>query len=212
MNFLAHAALAHDAALRWSADEAQTTGLLAGAVIGDYVKGRIPTDWPIALQAGVALHRRIDAISNRHFGIQATCNTYPDDLRRYAPIFIDLLADHSLARDWSRYYEKTEKNAVSEACYKALNAHLDKLPANGIRFASYMQEVDLLANYDEWSHVEQGFQSVLRRLNVTLDPGRVLSVCANQIGATDMLLTTLYPDLRAEFDHYNALNAVRGNS
>lgn len=211
MNFLAHAALAYDAAHCWSADADQTQGLLAGAVIGDYVKGRIPTDWPVALQAGVALHRRIDALSNRHSGVQTTCSNYPEDLRRYAPIFVDLLADHSLARKWHTYYEKIGKHAVSEACYIALNEHLDKLPPTGIRFANYMQDVDLLANYDEWSHIEQGFKSVLRRLKVSLDPSRVLGVCTDQISATDTLLTTLYPDLRAEFSEWNAFNAVQGS-
>ena len=54
MNFLAHCALADDAAdSSWQCNEQERQGLLAGAVLGDFVKGTIPAYWPLALQAGI---------------------------------------------------------------------------------------------------------------------------------------------------------------
>ena len=91
---------------------------------------------------GVALHRKIDALSNLHPGIQATCRTYPDDLRRYAPIFLDLLVDHSLARSWSDYYD-IDIGRVSKACYQAteLYNHHDNdavVSENVTQFVTYI--------------------------------------------------------------------------
>ena len=212
MNFLAHAALALDAGGIWACQDAEIEGLLAGAIIGDFVKGRIPDQWPEPLRAGVALHRKIDALSNLHPGIQATCRTYPDDLRRYAPIFLDLLVDHSLARSWSDYYD-IDIGRVSKACYQAteLYNHHDNdavVSVNVTQFVTYMQNVDLLANYDDWHHIEQGLRSVVRRLQRDLDLAHVVTHCAERIGDTDELLKQLYPDLRTAFTDWNAFEAI----
>ncbi|NKC00577.1 MAG: DUF479 domain-containing protein [Pseudomonadales bacterium] len=212
MNFLAHTALALDAGGVWACQDEEIEGLLAGAIIGDFVKGRIPEDWPDPLRAGVALHRKIDALSNLHPAIQTACRTYPDDLRRFAPIFLDLLADHSLARSWSDYYD-VEIGGLTKACYEATDSynrrHKDgAVSANATRFVAYMQDVDLLANYNDWHHIEQGIRSVVRRLKKDLDLTHVLTHCAERVGETDVLLQQLYPDLRSAFTEWNAFDVI----
>ena len=164
MNFLAHCALASDAAEAWSCDAQQREGLLAGAVLGDFVKGYIPTDWPLALQAGTRLHRKIDALSNQNVCIRENCNRFPPHLRRYAPIFVDMLADHCLSQRWSDYYD-AELRTFTEECYQAIDVYAGHLNGNADRFLDYMKEVDLLANYHQWQHMSRGLASVLRRLN-----------------------------------------------
>ena len=58
MNFLAHCLIG----ARAREDDA---GLIAGGFLGDFIKGPVPASMPPALQAGVRLHRRIDAYSNQ---------------------------------------------------------------------------------------------------------------------------------------------------
>jgi acyl carrier protein phosphodiesterase len=163
MNFLAHCALAKDAAKTFDFGTDALEGLLAGAVIGDFVKGRIPTDWPVALQAGVRLHRKIDAVSNRNNALQGLSADYPAPVRRFAPIFLDLLADYCLASNWPDHYTYPLK-PFSQDCYDAIAKHQSFLPDHGVRFFDYMQQQDLLANYHQWAHVRRGIESVLRRL------------------------------------------------
>lgn len=176
-------------------------------MIGDFVKGSIPTAWPKPLRAGVALHRKIDALSNVHPHIQSTCRAYPTHLRRFAPIFLDLLVDFSLARNWSKFYDNAI-TVVSADCYDALTHNLVRLPQRGHRFITYMQDVDLLANYDDWHHIEQGLKSVLRRLQVVLNLEDVIATCAAQVTPTDRLLDLLYPDLRRAFTEWNAFKTI----
>lgn len=71
-----------------------------------------------------------------------------------------------------------------------------------------MQDVDLLANYDDWHHIEQGLKSVLRRLQVELNVEEVIATCAAQVTPTDRLLDLLYPDLRSVSTEWNAFNAI----
>ncbi len=176
-------------------------------MIGDFVKGSIPKAWPKPLRAGVALHRKIDALSNVHPHIHSTCRAYPAHLRRYAPIFLDLLVDFSLARNWSKFYDHAI-TVVSADCYHALTNNSVRLPQRGHRLLTYMQDVDLLANYDDWHHIEQGLKSVLRRLQVELNVEEVIATCAAQVTPTDRLLDLLYADLRSVSTEWNAFNAI----
>jgi len=167
VNFLAHCALAQDASNCWENGNALRDGLLAGAILADFGKGPIASHLPLDLQAGIRLHRRIDAFTNQHDLIRDTCTSFPPRLRRYAPIFLDILGDYYLSRTWSNYYTEARPD-FSQRCYDACAAYGQYLgeaeAAQLQKFLHYMRSTDLLANYDGWEHVERGLRSVLRRL------------------------------------------------
>ena len=96
MNFLAHCALALEASQRWPQGHTLRQGLLAGAIFADFGKGPIDKSLPRDLQTGIRLHRRIDAFSNIHQQSRDRCATFPQELRRYAQIFLDILGDYYL--------------------------------------------------------------------------------------------------------------------
>ncbi len=202
MNFLAHSALAHDAGDLWGCDERMREGLLAGAVIGDFVKGRVPEAWPEPLQAGVRLHRKVDALSNRSLHVSQSNSLYMGELRRFAPIFTDLLGDYFLSCDWPSFHSHPLR-PFSQTCYAAIDTHSAYLSGNGNRFFEYMQEVDLLANYDRWEHVQRGIHSVLRRLR-RMDLVPAVEAASEQIlEPAQTCFHAYYPELR------NALNQWR---
>ena len=207
MNFLAHCALADDAAGVWQVDTEARRGLLAGAFIGDFIKGPLPSDWPPALRAGARLHRRIDALSNRSAGIRRSCDRFPEHLRRFAPIFVDMLADHSLSLSWAQHYSQPIA-AFSEECYAAIEAYAEQLPAPGQRFFSYMQDVDLLANYHEWDHVARGLHSVLKRLQREPWFAEVEAASRALIVPTGADFADYYPELRRAWETWDAFEAI----
>ncbi len=92
MNFLAHL---------WLADRTGTS--LAGAVLGDVVRGSDLTAYPDDLALGIRLHRRIDALTDRHPTLQPLREAFPAGPRRYAGIVLDLACDHVLTQDWPTY-------------------------------------------------------------------------------------------------------------
>jgi acyl carrier protein phosphodiesterase len=92
VNFLAHL---------WLTDRA---GLpLAGAILGDVLRGALPPQMPEPLARSVQLHRRVDAHTDRHPRVVAARATFAPGPRRYAGIVLDLLFDHVLAQEWSAY-------------------------------------------------------------------------------------------------------------
>lgn len=185
MNFLAHCAIADRAPDRAHPD------LIAGGFLGDFVKGPVPASLPETLATGVRLHRRIDAYSNEHPGIAASCGRFEAPLRRFAPIFVDVVADHLLARHWSRFHPRPLERFTADA-YRAIDRHAHRLPAEGLRFFDYMREADLLARYRGREAMERGLGAVLKRL-------RREALAAEAIAVVDALL----PDLEADFlDYY----------
>ena len=168
MNFLAHCALAFEASQRWTHGQDMRHGLLAGAIFADFGKGPIDRSLPVALQTGIRLHRRIDAFAGQHQAVRDSCAVFPKRLRRYAPIFLDILGDYYLSRHWDEYYSHS-RSTLSQQCYQACDINVEYLSAEQsaqiARFLSYMRDTDLLASYHDWHHIERAIRSVMRRLD-----------------------------------------------
>ena len=187
MNFLAHCLLA---AQSQPPDSAAIPDLIAGGLLGDLVKGAIPSDWPPSLQAGLRLHRRIDAFSNATPGIRASCRRFPAELRRLAPVFVDIIADHCLAADWPARHDEP-LDAFSARCRVAVEPHAHRLNPSARRLLDGLLEEDLLAAYRAYPIMERGLLSVTRRLGQEQLNEALLAFVA-----------TALPDLQADFDGY----------
>lgn len=152
MNFLAHCLLAGPG-----------DGFLAGAVLGDFVKGRIPARLPAELRAGIRLHRRIDSCANALPAMKPSLRRFPGDLRRVAPVLLDIVADHCLALAWSRF-SPDRLGGFAATVYAAIDRYRDLAPPAGQRFVAHMAKTDLLVRYDDPAVVRQAMAHVLRRL------------------------------------------------
>ena len=155
--------LADRASFQWKCSSEQRDGLLAGAVIGDFHKGRVNQAWPTELVAGITLHRRIDSLSNKSESVKPASSFYPKELRRFAPIYFDILADHFLANNWACWSKVALKDLTSDS-YRALKKFDAYIPNRNQEFVSFMRNNDLLAGYQHWSNIELATSGVMRRL------------------------------------------------
>ena len=155
--------LADKASFQWKCSLEQRDGLLAGAVIGDFHKGRVNQAWPTELVAGIMLHRRIDSLSNKSESVKLTSSFYPKELRRFAPIYFDILADHFLANNWTCWSNTALKDLTIDS-YHALNKFGAYIPERNKEFVSFMRKKDLLAGYQLWGNIELATCGVMRRL------------------------------------------------
>ena len=155
--------LADKASFQWKCSSEQRDGLLAGAIIGDFHKGRVNQGWPRELVAGITLHRRIDALSNKSESVKPTRSFYPKELRRFAPIYFDILADHFLANNWACWSTLALEDLTSDS-YHALKIFGGYIPDRNQQFVSFMRNNDLLAGYQHWGNIELATSGVMRRL------------------------------------------------
>jgi len=182
MNFLCHSEIALFVAEETHLAPSAVNGLLAGAVLGDFLKGPIQDSWDRELSLGIKLHRKVDAISNQHTMFKSAFSRFPKKIRRVAPILIDVISDFFLATHWSSY-QQVKIERFADMCHSALGTHTSYFDrdANGKNFFTYMKEKELLINSSKWSTIEQTTKHVLKRLNKEDDLSHVLqAMAANQ--------------------------------
>jgi len=162
--------------------------------MGDLIKGPVPQALPDGLAEGVRLHRRIDAYSNSHGGIRASCARFPKELRRFAPIFVDVIADHLLATRWVQF-SSIPLSDFTSGVYRAIEQHAGLLTDRGLRFFEHMVAVDLLAGYAEQAVMMRSLGSLTRRLKrPTLDT-HLMIVVDRELAALGEDFLSYFPDL-----------------
>ena len=193
MNFLAHCLLA------WPGQ-----GWTAGGVLGDFVKGRVPESLPAELRAGIRLHRRLDAFCNHLADTKPSIARFGPELRRAAPVLLDIVADHCLALTWPRYTDVALADFSSEV-YAALRRFDAHVPDRGRPFIQRMIDTDLLARYAEPAVRDRALQYVLNRLRLTHLHPRLASLL-------DARLPAFVEDFHGYFPKLQAFAAIERKS
>jgi acyl carrier protein phosphodiesterase len=152
MNYLAHLHLGGPAPAQ-----------LLGSLYGDFVKGLLPGRFPIDIEQGIRLHRRIDAFTDSHPLIKQALGRFPEARRRYAGIALDVFFDHCLARDWHRYSDEPLDDFTARV-YRVL-ADEPVLPERLALVAPRMAAQDWLGSYRDFSVVGAALAGISRRLS-----------------------------------------------
>jgi acyl carrier protein phosphodiesterase len=203
VNFLAHCLIPDLAMARAEPD------LIAGGFIGDFLKGPVPGSLPPMLALGVRLHRRIDAYSNRQPAIRKSCERFPEHLRRFAPIFVDVVADHLLTRHWARFHA-SRLTEFTAGAYRAIGPHVTLLPEHGRRFFHWMHEQDLLAAYADPAVMYRALAGVNRRLKRPDLSDGLEGVIDARLGGLEEDFLEYFPDLLTHARAWLAEQAASG--
>lgn len=167
VNFLAHL---------WLADATATSA--AGAVLGDLLHGRVEdAGLPAALALGVRIHRRVDAVTDRHPLSVGWRETFPAGHRRYAGVVLDLLCDHALARDWPVYHDDALPDFAARAG-SALAAEAEWFDRCGGWRPQAGRFAALLESYAEWAGFER---AVLRTAERLRQPQRLIAAAEHSL-------------------------------
>jgi len=151
MNFLAHALLSFD-----------DPAVLAGNMISDFVKGKKQFDYPDAVQAGIRLHRLIDAFTDEHPATHAAKQPFRPAYRLYSGAIIDIIYDHFLANDETAF-PGNSLASFSQKTYATLNAHPGWLSPEFRAMLPYMQQGDWLYNYRSKQGIGKSVAGLVRR-------------------------------------------------
>jgi acyl carrier protein phosphodiesterase len=152
MNYLAHLHLG-----------GPQPGALLGSLYGDFVKGPLQGRWPADIEAGIRLHRQIDAFTDSHPLVLQAKQRFPSERRRYAGILIDLFFDHCLAAQWHDYADEPLQDFTARV-YRVLREEAE-LPAKLALLAPRMAAQDWLGSYREFAVMEQVVAGMSRRLS-----------------------------------------------
>ena len=149
MNFLAHIYLSGD-------NEMITIGnFVADAIRGNKYKLLSPE-----FQVGVKLHRHIDTFTDAHPIVRQSTKRLHKNYSHYSGVIVDILYDHFLAKNWSRYSTIPLETYVDDF-YECLKKHFDLLPERFQKLLPFMIADNWLLSYAE----VEGIQRVLNGMN-----------------------------------------------
>ncbi|CAM4315600.1 ACP phosphodiesterase [Gillisia limnaea] len=135
MNYLAHIYLSGE-------DE----HLKIGNFIADSVKGRKFIGFPEKVKNGIILHRAMDTFTDSHPVVKKSVHRLFPVYSHYSAVIVDILYDHFLAANWSKYSKVPLEKYVAEF-YELLNDNFEILPKKVKDFLPYMIRDNWLLNY-----------------------------------------------------------------
>ncbi|WP_019614804.1 ACP phosphodiesterase [Psychromonas ossibalaenae] len=187
MNFLAHLHIA-----------AFTGSSFTGNFLGDFVKGNPDGLFNAEIVQGIRVHRFVDSYTDQHVIVKTLKPHFPAELRRFAPISLDMFWDHCLAKHWAQFHGCP----LTDFCRQArLQIEVErKLEINPLpdRFEKVSQLVwqgrwlEQYAEIDNISFALQRMASRSPRMAPLADTGEVLQVHYELL--TEQFFE-LYPDV-----------------
>lgn len=179
MNFLAHIYLSGD-------DE----GVIIGNFIADGIKGKRYQKYPPAIAKGILLHRAIDSFTDAHPTVHQSTARLHKNYGHYSGVIVDILYDHFLAKNWSRYSE-VPLDAYVQDFYELLRNNFTMLPARIQRMMPYMIADNWLLSYATVA----GISKILAQMNV-----RTKGVSKMNLAVAE--LKTYYEEFETEFTSF----------
>lgn len=186
MNFLAHLHLASLA-----------NSSLAGNLMADYVRGDPLPHWPADIAAGIALHRRLDALTDSLPEVLSAKRLFRAETRRVAPITLDVVWDHFLSRHWQRINPDQPLPLFLAHAQAAIEPMLAQSPEGFQRLNSYLWRerwMERYADADYLQRVLRGMAARRPRLAALADSWHDF---ATHYAALDRFFWQFYPQLMA---------------
>ncbi|KYN90737.1 ACP phosphodiesterase [Vibrio cidicii] len=180
MNFLAHLHLAQFAGSN-----------LLGNLLGDFVKGDPYPHYPKAIADGIRLHRLIDSFTDQHDLLSECKMRFPTQLRRFAPIALDVFWDHCLASHWSDYHPQTLADFVAFAQRAVNDAPQVALPDRFVLVNDKIWSGRWLQSYQSMQNIEFALLRMSQR-----------SPRMTPLSESGMTLARHYPFFVEQFAHF----------
>ncbi|MDP2685648.1 MAG: ACP phosphodiesterase [Aequorivita sp.] len=179
MNFLAHIYL--------SGNEED---VIIGNFIADGIKGKRYLKFPPSIAKGILLHRGIDSFTDSHPTVHKSTARLHKNYSHYSGVIVDILYDHFLAKNWSKYHNQPLDEYVQDF-YELLRNNFTILPPRIQRMMPYMIADNWLLSY---ASVE-GIGKILAQMNI-----RTKGVSKMNLAVAE--LEEYYEEFEAEFTSF----------
>lgn len=135
MNFLAHIHLSGD-----------DKDLRLGNFIADAVRGKAYQEFPLSIQRGILLHRKIDHYTDNHPTFRQHCRLLYADHGHYARVIMDVLYDHLLAKHWEDFHPQYLED-FAQTFFTEIEAQYELLPTKMQGMFQTMKKQNWLVQY-----------------------------------------------------------------
>ncbi len=179
MNFLAHIYLSGDSDL-----------VTIGNFMADGIKGKDYRKYNREFQIGILLHREIDTFTDAHETVRKSTKRLHEKYSHYSGVIVDILYDHFLAKNWSKYCNIPLDKYV-EHFYGSLEEHFNVLPLRIKKMTPYMITNNWLLSYASID----GIAKVLEGMNNRTHNRSQMNLAVNE-------LVEFYEEFEMEFTSF----------
>ncbi|KKW52221.1 ACP phosphodiesterase [Pantoea ananatis] len=152
MNFLAHLHLAHLA-----------NSSLLGNLMADFVRGAPHQHWPEPVADGILMHRRLDVMTDALPEVRAARQLFRAETYRVAPITLDVIWDHFLARHWDRVHPSQTLQAFTVRAEREIVPQLAATPEEFKELNAVMWRERWFEHYADPLRLERVLNGMARR-------------------------------------------------
>ena len=152
MNYLAHIYLSSENNL-----------VTIGNFIADGIKGKDYKKYDKDIQIGILLHRHIDTYTDAHKTVRQSTKRLHEKYGHYSGVIVDILYDHFLAKNWSKY-SNIPLDEYVENFYDTLEVHYDILPLRIQKMLPYMMTDNWLLSYASIKGITRVLNGMNRRI------------------------------------------------
>lgn len=180
MNFLAHL---HLATLSESS--------LIGNLVADYVRGDPYKQYNATIADGMMMHRRLDKLIDEIDIVKSAKNQFSKSHIRVAPIALDVVWDHFLAKNWSQFSPQQTLTEFCQDVQKTIKPDVLHMSADIQEFNYFLWQEKWLEGYVDIEFIGE----ILRRM----------AKRRPKLGALATIFPEIcqhYPLLHASFDQF----------
>ena len=179
MNYLAHIYLSGNNKM-----------LTIGNFIADGIRGKKYKTYPIEVQKGILLHRQIDTFTDAHPTVRKSTKRLHENYGHYSGIIVDILYDHFLAKNWSKYSDVSLED-YAENFYQILTDNIDILPQRILKMMPHLISGNWLLSYA----TKEGIAKVLDGMNKRTKNRSQMNLATKE-------LDLFYDEFEAEFTSF----------
>ena len=184
MNFLAHIHLSgNDKDLRF------------GNFIADAVRGKAYQEFPLSIQKGILLHRKIDHYTDNHPTFRQHCRLLYADHGHYARVILDVLYDHLLAKHWANFHPQHLED-FAETFFTEIKAQQELLPEKMHGLFQTMKKQNWLVQYKTIEGLKHILYHMSKRTAFPSNFTIAVDILADNSTALLTEFTSFYNDLQ----------------
>lgn len=187
MNHLAHLYLSSD-------NEEE----MVGQFIADAVKGNDFNLYSRNIRRGILLHRWVDSFTDTHNLVKELRAAYRPKLGLYSGVFIDLVFDYFLAKDFQSHSGR-ELSEFQQFTFSVLNKHEEKFPERMKNYFFHMKDKEFMMKY---AH-PVGMAVIVRQMGMRSAHGEALIQAGDyfldHVEAASKYFPSFFQDLQRDF-------------
>jgi acyl carrier protein phosphodiesterase len=137
--------------------------ILAGNLMGDFVKGRLDDRFSSGIRRGIEIHRRIDSFAAGNEFFLHSKHSIDPSYGHFRAVLVDIFYDHFLARYWEEFSPLGLEDFI-RLSYQTVSRFEAQLPLRLLELLPRMFSRHWLVAYREPSGIETALRSMSDRL------------------------------------------------